>query len=58
MAAAQEKAEKRLQENYEYSKTHDYFDGGAWTSDMPENIINQKAGKLNHAYTQLRTLKI
>jgi hypothetical protein len=48
---------KRLQENYEYSKTHDYFDGGAWTADMPEEIINQKPGKLNYAYSQIRSLQ-
>ena len=48
---------KRLQENYEFSKTHDYFDGNAWTSDMPEEIINQRPGKLNYAYSQIRRLQ-
>ena len=35
----------------EYKRTHDYFDGNAWTSDMPESIINQRPGKLNYAYS-------
>ena len=57
-AKAEEKAAARLQENWEHAQSHDYFDGGAWTSDMPESIINSKPGKLNHAYSQLGSLRI
>ena len=46
--------EKDLAAHYEFSKTHDYFDGNAWTADMPEEIINQKPGGLKYAYSQLR----
>ena len=55
--AAEEKHAALLKENYEFSKTHTYFDGNAWTSDMSEDIIKQKPGKLNYAYSQLRSLE-
>ena len=55
--AEEERMAKLIASNHEYAMSHTYFDGEAWASNMPEEIIKQTPGKLNFAFSQLRHLE-